>query len=124
LPPLERGEGHIDDHGSLFGHPAGGPLRESPMRIAEQITAHGSNIEHTAPSERDVFVLAAVAQPGDSRGPGVEPDGRAGGGVLALALSRPTTSYALTTGELAAVVDPVLATSRHTPVNTGPCLSD
>ena len=124
LPPLERGEGHIDDHGSLFGHPAGGPLRESPMRIAEQITAHGSNIEHTAPSDREVFVLAAVAQPGDSGGPVVEPDGRVVGVVFAFDLSRPTTSYALTAGELAAVLDPVLAASRHNPVNTGPCLSD
>ena len=45
-PPLERGEGHVDDVGALFGHPGGGPLRESAMRIAEQIVARGT--EHRA----------------------------------------------------------------------------
>jgi S1-C subfamily serine protease len=124
LPPLERGEGHVDDRGSLFGHPGGGPLRESPMRIAEQITARGSNIQRTAPTERDVFVLAAVTQPGDSGGPVVEADGRVVGVVFAFDLSRSTTAYALTTNELAAVLDPVLATSRRAPVSTGSCLSD
>jgi len=124
LPSLERGEGHVDDRGSLFGHPAGGPLRESPMRIAEQITARGSNIERTAPTERDVLVLAAVTQPGDSGAPVVEGDGRVVGVVFAFDLSRPTTAYALATSELAAVLDPVLATSRHTPTSTGACLSE
>jgi S1-C subfamily serine protease len=124
LPSLERGEGRVDDRGSLFGHPGGGPLRESPMRIAEQITARGSNIERNAPTERDVFVLAAVTQPGDSGAPVVETDGRVVGVVFAFDLSRPTTAYALTTSELAAVLDPVLATSRRAPVSTGPCLSE
>jgi S1-C subfamily serine protease len=124
LPPLQRGEGQVDDRGSLFGHPGGGPLRESPMRIAEQITARGSNIERTAPTERDVFVLAAVTQPGDSGAPVVEGDGRVIGVIFAFDLSRPTTAYALTTNELSAVLDPVLGTSRRAAVGTGPCLSE
>jgi S1-C subfamily serine protease len=71
-----------------------------------------------------VFVLAAVTQPGDSGAPVVETDGRVVGVVFAFDLSRPTTAYALTTSELAAVLDPVLATSRRAPVSTGPCLSE
>jgi S1-C subfamily serine protease len=124
LPTLPRGEGRVDDRGSLFGHPGGGALRESPMRIAEQITARGTNIERTAPTERDVFVLAAVTEPGDSGAPVVDPNGRVVGVVFAFDLSRPTTAYALTSTELGAVLDPVLSSTRRAPVSTGPCLSE
>jgi S1-C subfamily serine protease len=124
LPPLARGVGHVDDRGSLFGHPEGGPLRESPMRIAEQIVAKGTNIERTAATEREVFVLAAVTEPGDSGAPLVDQSGNVVGVVFAFDLSRPTTAYALTNSELNAVLDPVLSTSRHQPVSTGPCLSE
>ena len=122
--PLARGEGHVDDVGSLFGHPGGGPLRESSMRIAEQIVARGTNIEHTAATRREVFVLAAVTEPGDSGAPVVDQSGKVLGVLFAFDLSRPTTAYALTTTELNAVLDPVLSTTHHNPVSTGPCLSE
>ena len=123
-PPLTRGEGHVDDVGSLFGHPGGGPLRESSMRIAEQIVARGTNIEHTAATRREVFVLAAVTEPGDSGAPVVDQSGRVLGVLFAFDLSRPTTAYALTNTELNAVLDPLLSTTHHTSVTTGPCLSE
>jgi S1-C subfamily serine protease len=123
-PSLARGRAHVDDHGALFGHPEGGPLRESSMRIAQQITARGTNITRTAPTERDVFVLAAVTEPGDSGGPVVDEDGNVVGVMFAFDLSRPTTAYALTDTELAAVLDPLLATTEHAPVPTGPCLNE
>ena len=94
------------------------------MRIAEEITARGSNIERTAPTERDVFVLAAVTEPGDSGAPVVDTAGRVLGVLFAFDLSRPTTAYALTDAELDAVLNPVLATFHHAAVSTGPCLSD
>ena len=122
--PLARGEGHVDDVGALFGHPGGGPLRESSMRIAEQIVARGTNIEHTAATRREVFVLAAVTAPGDSGAPVVDQSGKVLGVLFAFDLSRPTTAYALTTTELNAVLDPVLATTHHASVSTGPCLSE
>ena len=83
------------------------------MRIAEQIVARGTNIEHTAATRREVFVLAAVTEPGDSGAPVVDQSGKVLGVLFAFDLSRPTTAYALTTNELNAVLDPVLST--HTP---------
>jgi S1-C subfamily serine protease len=124
IPPLVRGDGHVDDVGSLFGHPGGGPLRESSMRIAEQIVARGTNIEHTAATRREVFVLAAVTEPGDSGAPVVDQSGKVLGVLFAFDLSRPTTAYALTSQELNAVLDPVLSSTHHTSVATGPCLSE
>lgn len=122
LPALARGEGGIDQRGSIFGHPGGGPLRESPVRIAEEIVADGTDITRSSATEREVFVLAAVAAPGDSGAPVVDEEGRVVGVLFALDLSRPTTAYALTDDELGAVLDPVLAGTAPGVTGTGPCL--
>jgi S1-C subfamily serine protease len=124
LPALSRVDGRVDERGSLFGHPGGGDLRESPMRIAEQIVARGTNIEHTASTERDVFVLAAVTAPGDSGAPVVNVDGQVVGVLFAFDISRDTTAYALTGTELTPVLQPVLNGTAPTPKSTGPCLND
>lgn len=116
--PLERGTGHVDDRGSVFGHPAGGPLRESPMRIAQQIVARGTNIQRDSATEREVFVLAAVTEPGDSGAPVVRTDGVVVGVLFAFEPGQLATAYALTGSEL----DAVLADVSPTPVSTGPCL--
>jgi hypothetical protein len=124
MPALTRADGGIDQRGSIFGHPGGGPLRESPVRIAEEILADGTDITRTRATEREVFVLAAVAAPGDSGAPVVDADGRVLGVLFALDLSRPTTAYALTDDELGAVLDPVLAGTASAPSGTGPCLAE
>jgi S1-C subfamily serine protease len=124
LPALELGEGHIDDRGALFGHPGGGALRQAPVRIAEQIVARGTDITRTTPTEREVFVLAAVTAPGDSGGPIVDHDGRVVGVMFAYDISRQSTAYALTRTELDAVLDPVLAGGTTATVDTGDCLAE
>ncbi len=124
LPALQFGQGHIDDRGALFGHPGGGPLRQAPVRIAEQIVARGTDITHTTPTEREVFVLAAVTAPGDSGGPVVDADGRVMGVMFAYDISRDSTAYALTRTELDPVLAPVLAAGATTSVATGDCLAD
>src|SRR3954470_12160540 len=124
LPALTLGEGHVDDQGALFGHPGGGALRQAPVRIAEQIVARGTDITRAHPTERDVFVLAAVTAPGDSGGPIVDADGHVLGVMFAYDISRQSTAYALTRTELDPVLGGVLATGTTTPVSTGDCLAD
>jgi S1-C subfamily serine protease len=124
LPALTLGEGHVDEQGALFGHPGGGDLRQAPVRIAEQIVARGSDISRTASTRRQVFVLAAVTAPGDSGAPVVDVAGQVVGVMFAYDISRQTTAYALTRGELDAVLDPVLAGTAKPPTGTGDCLTD
>jgi S1-C subfamily serine protease len=124
LPPLELADANVDDSGSLFGHPGGGALRESPMRIAEEIVAEGTDIWREASTERHVFVLAAEAMPGDSGAPVVDTGGRVVGVLFALDLSRPTTAYAVTDEELNAVLGPAVASGATSAVGTGRCLND
>jgi S1-C subfamily serine protease len=124
LPALALGEGHIDDRGALFGHPGGGALRQAPVRIAEEIVAKGTDITRSNPTERDVFVLAAVTAPGDSGGPIVDTDGRVVGVMFAYDISRQSTAYALTRTELDAVLAPVLANAPTAAVGTGSCLAE
>jgi S1-C subfamily serine protease len=124
LPALELGEAHVDDRGALFGHPGGGPLVQAPVRIAEQIVARGTDITRSHPTEREVFVLAAVTAPGDSGGPIVDPAGNVVGVMFAYDISRQTTAYALTRTELDAVLGPVLAGQAPSSVATGDCLAD
>ena len=86
--------------------------------------AEGTDITRSVSTRRDVFVLAAVAAPGDSGAPVVDNSGAVVGVLFALDLSRPTTAYALTDGELHAVLDPVVAGTAPTPSGTGECLSE
>jgi S1-C subfamily serine protease len=122
LTPLGFADGSVDARGSIFGHPGGGALRESPMRISEEIVAEGTDIWRSASTTRQVFVLAAVAAPGDSGAPVVDEAGRVLGVLFALDLSRPTTAYALTDEELHAVLGPVLDATAPLVDGTGPCL--
>jgi S1-C subfamily serine protease len=94
------------------------------VRIAEQIVASGSDITHSTPTQREVFVLAAVTAPGDSGGPVVDADGRVVGVMFAYDISRDSTAYALTRTELDAVLGPVLAGAAPASVGTGECLSE
>ena len=104
----------------ILGHP-GGQVRveASPARVVRRVTADVGNIYDTAPSVRQILVLSAQIDPGDSGAPVVNSSGQVVGVAFAVSTSRRSTAFAVASEELA----PVLARRRSGPVSTGPCLA-
>jgi len=120
LPTLELGDAALDSAGAVFGHPGGGPLRAAPARIERVIDARGSDIYRTAPTRRDVLVLATDLEPGDSGAPLVDAAGRVVGVAFAIDPGTASTAYALDRPEIDAVLGPARGATQA--VDTGPCL--
>jgi len=120
LIPLELGDVGLGGTGAVVGHPGGGPLRASPARVDRIVNARGTDIYRTSPTQRDVLVLAARLEPGDSGAPFVDGEGRVVGVAFAVDPGDATTAYALSRNEIDAVLGPNLAATQ--PVDTGRCL--
>ncbi len=117
--PLPVGEGEVGDDGAVFGHPGGqDELEISPARIEDVINARGLDLYGSRPIRREVLVLAADLEPGDSGGAVVDTTGTVVGVAFAIAPDQPATAYALSGGELQTVLD----VPRGGAVDTGPCI--
>jgi S1-C subfamily serine protease len=104
--------------GAAFGHPQGGPLRAAPFSVGDVTTATGTDIYDQNRTTREVLILAADLEPGDSGSALIDPEGDVVGVVFAIAVDRDGVGYALAMSE----VDAVLAGDLSQPVDTGPCL--
>jgi S1-C subfamily serine protease len=109
------------DTGAVFGHPGGGPLRQSPARISDEIVAEGDDIYGTRSTRRNVLVLAAEVRPGDSGGPLVDPLGQVAGVAFATDRGGAAIGYALANSEIRPVL--VSGAANPNPVDTGPCIN-
>jgi S1-C subfamily serine protease len=117
-PGLALGAGEVGDLGAVYGHPGGRDLRAAPARVGEEIVAVGTDIYRTSESRREVFVLAATLEPGDSGGALVDVAGEVIGVAFAIDPGRDGTSYAVTDDEVRAVLDTV----DFDGADTGRCL--
>ena len=122
LAPLARGSIEVDEAGSVIGYPGGGAQIESPARVAEEITANGTDIYRASRTSRTIFVLAAQLEPGDSGGPLVDRVGAVVGLAFAVDPGSTTTAYALTDDEVDAGLGAFAAAGTRSAVDTGRCL--
>jgi S1-C subfamily serine protease len=116
--PLQLQNAEIGDVGGVFGHPGGGGLEISPFEVGDEITAVGKDIYDRQDSQRQVLVLAAELQRGDSGSALVDAEGNVIGVAFAVAPDRDDVAFALTLDELRAVLETDLTTAR----DTGDCL--
>ncbi len=121
--PLTIVDAQIDETGGVFGYPGGGPEQQAPARVAQRIIAQGTDIYRSSPTHRDVLVLAAKLFPGNSGGPFVDDKGHVAGVAFAVDPGAASTSYALATDELDAVLHPVEAAGGGQLVDTGNCIN-
>lgn len=121
LSPLGRGTAEEDSKGAVFGHPGGQEaVRAAPARISDEVLADGKDI-YGKDTERQVFILAANLQSGDSGGALVDTEGLVVGVAFAIAPDRPGTAYALTGDELDSTLQ-IFNRNPRARADTGGCL--
>src|SRR5207244_3267774 len=119
--PLPTATGSVGQTGAVLGHPGGvDNLVVSPAMVAQNVTAVGQDLYNSHTTRRDVFVLSSQLRPGDSGGPLVNSSGAVIGVAFAIAPDQSSTSYALTSKALTAV----LAQPANATVSPGPCLNE
>jgi S1-C subfamily serine protease len=116
---LPVGDADTGDEGAVYGHPQGqDELAIIPARVESEVNAQGLDLYGRSNIRRQVLILAAALEPGDSGGALVDTGGNVVGVAFAVAPDKPATAYALSSSELRAV----LAQPRDNEADTGPCV--
>ncbi|PWH07915.1 serine protease [Brachybacterium endophyticum] len=119
-PPLKLTDTLPDGtSAAIQGYPHGGPFRSSTARVKASGQAEVHDSEDAAPTDRDIYVLDADVQPGNSGGPLLSEDGGVAGLVFARGDSDGQTAYALTNAELLPVIAQLDTADEQ--VSTGAC---
>lgn len=106
LEPLSFGEADDGEGAATFGHPAGqDALRIAPTTVARMINATGRDIYGQDRTDRQVVVLGAQLQRGDSGSAVVDADGTVVGTVFAISPDDRDTAYALANDEVREALD-------------------
>lgn len=118
-PPLLLAPAAEDAGGLVLGFPGGGPFEPSPFLLGDQLDATGYDIYDEDVVSRELLVLAAQLEPGDSGSAVVDGEGRVLGAAVAVAPDRPGVAYALRSE----AVEEMAAVAGSDPVDTGRCLA-
>jgi S1-C subfamily serine protease len=118
-PPLGLAPAVAGETDTIFGHPLGlAPTTVIPARVTRRITTDIGDIYNRAGDVRQILVMSADLQPGDSGAPVVNGAGKVVGVAFASYSLARSVSFAVASEELA----PVLAQHPTGPVGTGPCI--
>jgi S1-C subfamily serine protease len=101
---------HREDDAVVAGYPGGQGFRAVAARVGQTAQAQGTDIYSSGKVTRQIYVIRADVQPGDSGGPLLTPDGHIDGVVFATVKGQPGTGYALTTVQ----VMPQVRAGTHT----------
>jgi S1-C subfamily serine protease len=102
------------------GYPYGGPFTTGAAQVLAVSTEPIPDIYGTSRTDREVYTIAAVVQPGNSGGPLLATDGRVAGVVFARNADDPELGYAMTNAELEPVASAAAGLSAA--VSSGSCV--
>ncbi|CAB4530433.1 unannotated protein [freshwater metagenome] len=117
-PALPLAPPAVGDRGLVMGFPGGGPFDPSPFEVGERVDASGNDIYDRAKVTRDILVLGSNLAPGDSGSAVLRSDGFAIGVAVAIAPDKPGVAYALSSAELAQLLEQ----GSNGAVSTGTCV--
>jgi S1-C subfamily serine protease len=107
--------------GVVDGYPYGGPFTSRPAEVVSVDTIDVPDIHGENPGPRQVLVLAAEVDPGNSGGPFLDQQGAVAGVVFGRGENTDNVGYALTLEEAGPVL--AQAASLSEPVGSGKCVS-
>jgi S1-C subfamily serine protease len=116
---LSTKEYPANTHTIVLGYPGGGDFTAGAGGIIDERLATGRNIYDAGLTDREIYELQTLVQPGNSGGPLVLPNGTVIGVVFARSQTNNNLGYALTMTEVQSRLDQ--AKQRSNEVNTGAC---
>ena len=111
-----------DEVVAVFGHPGGSSLRIAPARVSELVRARGRDLYDTIDTVRDVIVVAASLELGDSGAPLINAAGEVVGVVFAVAPDSSSVAYAVTIDEVKALTGSLRNNLNPPSVDAQACL--
>lgn len=102
------------------GYPYGGPFTTGAAEVLAVSTERIADIYGSTRTDREIYTLAALVQPGNSGGPLLSTDGRVAGVVFARGADNAELGYAMTNTELQPVAD--AAAGLSSPISSGACV--
>lgn len=119
MPPLGQASAAGGTQGAAIGYPGGGNEQVSPAVVNGQVRAEGRDIYGQNLVVRNIWIIQANVQPGNSGGPLVDLNGSVIGVIFAASTSTQGQAYALTDAEVQPDIDQ--AQGQTQPVPVGPC---
>jgi len=119
--PLAINTGNVEDYtlGAVMGYPGGKDLVAKTAATLNKLHATGKNIYNQGDTLRDIYVIQADIQPGNSGGPFIDSNGQVDGLIFAKSTSYQNQGYALSMGPVKTALNSAIA--NPTQVNTGQC---